>query len=314
MHIPRAPRLLPPTRNPSLLPIPHHLLYFEPTKPQRDLLPDGTNPDQSPGDPFVRRMWAGGSVLYNHASPLYMDNRRGVCAEYIRSVSVKGKSGSEKVFVGIERRLAYLSESEHSALANTDPSDESAIEKVEQAVRKRLWRDDSADFGDASVVETRNIVFLSARSESELATAKEALARGEKVPTKMLKPSHAASFFDTTVTPNEKLLFRFSALTFNAHAIHLDPAYCREVEGHRDLLFHGPMTFTFMVVLLQKAIADAGARERIAFVEYRNLAPLYCHEPIRFCGHKTAEGRYEVWAETPEGGVAVKGNVRTEKY
>jgi len=259
-------------------------------------------------------MWAGGSVLYNHASPLYMDNRRGVCAEYIRSVSVKGKSGSEKVFVGIERRLAYLSESEHSALANTDPSDESAIEKVEQAVRKRLWRDDSADFGDASVVETRNIVFLSARSESELATAKEALARGEKVPTKMLKPSHAASFFDTTVTPNEKLLFRFSALTFNAHAIHLDPAYCREVEGHRDLLFHGPMTFTFMVVLLQKAIADAGARERIAFVEYRNLAPLYCHEPIRFCGHKTAEGRYEVWAETPEGGVAVKGNVRTEKY
>lgn len=259
-------------------------------------------------------MWAGGSVLYNHASPLYMDNRRGVCAEYIRSVSVKGKPGEEKVFVGIERRLAYLSDSEHSALATTAPDDEAAIEKVEDAIRTRLWRDDSADFGDASIIETRNIVFMYARSEAEVARVREAIAKGEKLPGKILKPSQPASFFDTTITPNEKLLFRFSALTFNAHAIHLDPSYCREVEGHRDLLFHGPMSFTFMVVLLQKAIAEAGAKERIASVEYRNLAPLYCHEPIRFCGHKTAEGRYEVWVETPEGGVAVKGNVRTEKY
>jgi len=257
-------------------------------------------------------MWAGGSVLYNHAQPFYMDNRRGVCAEYIRSVTPKGAPGSEKVFVGIERRLAYVSDAEHAALAAA--STEAAIEDVEDAIRRRLWRDDSAEFGDASVVETRNIVFLPQRSEKELAVAKEALAKGEKVPSKMLKPTQKATFYDTTITPNEKLLFRFSALTFNAHGIHLDPSYCRDVEGHRDLLFHGPMSFTFLVVLLQKAMKDQGVKERVTFVEYRNLAPLYCHEPIRFCGHKSAEGRYEVWAETPEGGIAVKGNVRTEKY
>jgi len=258
-------------------------------------------------------MWAGGSVRYNHSNPLYMDNRRGVCAEFIRDVTVKGRSGEEKVFVGIERRLAYLSAAEHKSLATTDPADEASISTIEHRIRQRLWRDSDADFGESSIIERRNIVFLHERSAAELSAARDALKAGTKIPTKILKPQRSADFFAHTIVPDEKLLFRFSALTFNAHAIHLDPTYCREVEGHRDLLFHGPMSFTLMVVLLQQAIAKAGVSERIVFVEYRNLAPLYCHEPIRFCGHRDGEGRYEVWAETPEGGVAVKGSVRTEK-
>ncbi|KAK4981441.1 hypothetical protein LTR28_003112, partial [Elasticomyces elasticus] len=48
----KAPLLLPPQTDPKPLPLPHHLVYFEPTKPPSDLLPDGTNPDQSPGEPF----------------------------------------------------------------------------------------------------------------------------------------------------------------------------------------------------------------------------------------------------------------------
>ena len=42
--------------------------------------------------------------------------------------------------------------------------------------------------------------------------------------------------------PDTRLLFRFSALTFNAHRIHYDRAYASEVEGYPGLVVHGPLT------------------------------------------------------------------------
>ncbi|KAK1078607.1 hypothetical protein LTR48_008405, partial [Friedmanniomyces endolithicus] len=124
------PAVLPLTNPPSPLPIPHHLIYFEPTKPASAMLPDGTNPDQSPGGLFVRRMWAGGHVQYNHASPLTLDAGRGVCAEFIRSVTVKGQAGAEKIFVRIERRLARATaeESEMLGLAQGDAEEKATLE------------------------------------------------------------------------------------------------------------------------------------------------------------------------------------------
>lgn len=38
-----------------------------------------------------------------------------------------------------------------------------------------------------------------------------------------------------------EMLFRFSALTCNAHRIHYDEAYATEVEGHAGLVVHGPL-------------------------------------------------------------------------
>nr|POF06888.1 mesaconyl-c(4)-coa hydratase [Quercus suber] len=290
---------LPDTNPPTLLPlpgqqlpIPHHMIYFEPTKRANQMLADGTNPDQSPGEPFVRRMWAGGRVLYNHSNPLVLDAGRGVCAEFIRSVTTKGKEGEEKLFVSIERRLAKVSAEELDGLASAT-QDETARETLEHRVRQRLWRDQEEDFGPCSVVETRNIVFMRARSK-EQAAAEIAKAKG-----KILKPQHTPDATHT-ILPDAKLLFRFSALTFNAHAIHLDPQYAREVEQHRDLLFHGPLSFVFLVTVLQQQLTKQGD-EVIKAVEYRNIAPLYCNEPVTFCKAKTGEGKYEIWAQTPEG-------------
>lgn len=282
------------------------------------LLADGTNPDQSPGEPFVRRMWAGGTVHYNTANPLLMNGARGVCAEFIRNVAIKGQPGDEKVFVGIERRIAYLDPADHEALALLQQSgrhktSDTEINTIEHRIRQRVWRDKDSDFGPCSVVETRNIVFMRERTPEQLKAAAAAAQDKAAVPAKMLKPQHEADFFTHTIVPDEKLLFRFSALTFNAHAIHLDPGYCRNVEGHRDLLFHGPLSFVFLMEMLQHTIAREGGGESVTRVEYRNLAPLYCHEPIKLCGRRDGEGRYEIWAETPEGGIAVKGSVRTEK-
>lgn len=304
--LPPAPNFPSPVPAPSkTLPIPHHLIYHEPTKPSSVMLADGTNPDQSPGEPFVRRMWAGGRVLYNHSSPFILDGSRGVCAEFIRSVSVKGKPGEEKIFVRIERRQARATADEVERCGPVAEGDAQAREDLEHRVRQRLWRDSEEDFGPCSILEARNIVFMRSRTPSEAA------AETEKSKRKILKPTHKPDWTHT-ITPNPKLLFRFSALTFNAHAIHLDPAYCREVEGHRDLLFHGPLSYVFMVTLLQQQLAGQGGGEVVRDVEYRNLAPLYCNEPVTFCGTRTGERKWEVWTQTPEGGVAVKGTVGTE--
>lgn len=297
--------MLPPADKADVLPIPHHLLYFEPSLPPHDLLPDGTNPAHSPGAPFHRRMWAGGSVHYSSSNPLRLDGRRAVCVEGIRSAVAKGRPGEEKIFVGIERRIGYAHDDEVRALAAVDPSDDAAVSAIEDSVRKRMWRDRDDDPGDAAVLERRNIVFLRDQ-EQKSSTPADASSSS---PPKILKPNKEPSLFSHTFVPNAQLLFRFSALTFNAHAIHLDPHYCRTHEGHRDLLFHGPLSYTLMLTLLRQNLP---ASEHIGYVEYRNLAPVYCNEPVTVCGAGQAgAGKYDVWIEGPDGGVKVKGTVRT---
>lgn len=88
------------------LPEGHHLVYFPPQIRASGLLPDGTDPFQSPGAPFVRRMWAGGSVDFGSNLPL--DSSPALCVESIDAVSVKGRPGEEKIFVDVLRR--YMDE------------------------------------------------------------------------------------------------------------------------------------------------------------------------------------------------------------
>jgi 3-methylfumaryl-CoA hydratase len=45
------------------------------------------------------------------------------------------------------------------------------------------------------------------------------------------------------------LLFRYSALTFNAHRIHYDFPYATEVEHYTDLVIHGPLQATLLLNL-----------------------------------------------------------------
>jgi hydroxyacyl-ACP dehydratase HTD2-like protein with hotdog domain len=102
-------------------------------------------------------------------------------------------------------------------------------------------------------------------------------------------------------------LFRFSALTFNAHAIHLDPQYCREVEGYRNLLVHGPLTLILMLSVLRSRLKHG---EKIKTFDYKNLAPLYAGEELKVCvrNDRVKGNKYDVWIEAQGGGYAVRGS------
>lgn len=287
--------MMPGVTDGALLPIPHHLVYFEPTLSGNHLLEDGTNPQHNPGAPFVRRMWAGGNIHYSTTNPIRLDGSRAVCVDGIRSVTIKGLEDEEKVFVGIERRMGHLTPSETRAIASVDRSSESAVKEIEDSIRERFWRDDENDPGECGVLERRNIVFLQ-RSDAPPS------------PPKILKPTKEASLFRHTIVPNQHLLFRFSALTFNAHAIHLDRQFTRDKEGHRNLLFHGPMGYAILLTMLRDTLKRG---QQITFVDYRNLAPLYCDEEVTFCAAQSDAGKFDVWIEGPDGGVKMKGTVKT---
>ncbi|PQE16669.1 prephenate dehydratase protein [Rutstroemia sp. NJR-2017a BBW] len=297
----------------SRLPQSHHIVYFNPEVPSNELFPDGTDALHSPGPPFMRRMWAGGSIAFNKFENRQLHlNTRAVCIERIVDVTVKGGQGDEKIFVNIERRIGPVG-NENSTLR-----DDSAID---QQLLSRYRADDADYIGQAALVESRIIVFM---REKDIPTAKKDQMKPSKVIKRKLscsnnrpftnyyllpKAIHKPDFFVRFV-PTPSLLFRFSALTFNAHAIHLDPQYCREIEGHRNLLVHGPLSLVVMLTVLTSQLPKGVIIKQF---DYRNLAPLYVNEELRVCmvcvGRKTDnEHKYEVWIEGEEGGYAVKGS------
>ena len=78
------------------------------------------------------------------------------------------------------------------------------------------------------------------------------------------------------VTPDPRLLFRYSALTFNTHRIHYDAPYARDVERYRGLVVHGPLTAS---LLLQLA-ADIYGENALSTFTFRGLSPAIAGEPL----------------------------------
>ena len=82
-----------------------------------------------------------------------------------------------------------------------------------------------------------------------------------------------------TITPTSTHLFRYSALTFNAHRIHYDRDYARDVEGYPGLAVHGPYIAT---LLLAHAMRRRPER-KVGGFSFRAQAPAFADEPLALC-------------------------------
>ena len=81
------------------------------------------------------------------------------------------------------------------------------------------------------------------------------------------------------------LLFRFSALTANAHRIHYDQPYATKVEGYPDLVVHGPLTAILLAELARRR------RDRpFHSASYRARAPHFANHPFWLTGTATDDG------------------------
>ena len=83
------------------------------------------------------------------------------------------------------------------------------------------------------------------------------------------KPEPAPREPALTLTVNEALLFRFSALTYNAHRIHYDHNWVRE-EGYSDLVVHGPLQALMMGELIRRCGAGLVGKQ----FAYRLVSPM----------------------------------------
>lgn len=87
------------------------------------------------------------------------------------------------------------------------------------------------------------------------------------------------------------LLFRYSAITYNAHRIHYDRDYARVVGGYPGLVVHGPLQATFLAELAGRHLTE----EAIDDFSFRATAPAF----------DTAD--FEAAARPGAGGVVLTG-------
>jgi len=104
------------------------------------------------------------------------------------------------------------------------------------------------------------------------------------------------------IVPDDVLLFRYSALTFNSHRIHYDRRYVTEVEGYPGLVVHGPLLATLLVDLLRRQHPDASLRR----FEFRAMAPLFDVAPFDVCGRPEGNGQVSLWAQGLDGALAMR--------
>lgn len=133
-------------------------------------------------------------------------------------------------------------------------------------VRHTLAVDD-----ELRVVEEQDLLYLPPRDGGASATS--ALTAS---PT----PGRDSVAGSLTLVTDPVMLFRFSALTENAHRIHYDRTYAREVEGHRDLLVHGPLSALLLLELPRRRISG----RTVARFRWRARRPAYVGQPLEVTG------------------------------
>ena len=77
--------------------------------------------------------------------------------------------------------------------------------------------------------------------------------------------------------PDIRLLYRYSALTYNGHRIHYDRDFCRDEEGYPGLVVHGPLLATH----LARAAAAQAKDVTLSAFRFRALAPVFEGVPFR---------------------------------
>ncbi|MGW4385178.1 hypothetical protein [Streptomyces sp. NPDC004685] len=137
-------------------------------------------------------------------------------------------------------------------------------------------RHDIAQEGETRLTEEQDLVYRI--GENERRSGGFGLDLGEAEP--------ADSDWQLIQRLSPTLLFRYSALTANAHRIHYDEPYVRDVEGYPGLVVHGPLLVQLMLELARR---EAPERE-IHTLSYRLRKPVFAGEQVCALGDVADDG------------------------
>lgn len=260
------------------LPAGYHLAYFTPAQLPGILGRDGTDASFNPEQPFTRRMWAGGSVHWPGAQLKHYLTVGDTATEVTKVLSCEAKT---------------IKKTGESML----------VVGVEKEFR------DSKD--NLCVLDKRNWVFRKALDPSKPAKIPEKPAELSQTQLdEQAKGMVVREFNRDTVQ-----LFRMSALTFNAHRIHYDLPWARDVEGHRNAVVHGPLNQISLLdfwrdeMVRQGAVQEGPVYPKELF--YRATSPVYAGEGYRILLPQSLPSMSEAEAQvvSNDGTVCMKATV-----
>ena len=152
-----------------------------------------------------------------------------------------------------------------------------------------LVRHEIANASGVAIIEEHDIVYR------DLPTPRDAAPAG--------RPAPDDPPWRERIVPDDVLLFRYSALTFNGHRIHYDRRYVTEVEGYPGLVVHGPLLATLLLELYHR-----NATAPVASFRFRAIRPVFDVAPFEVCGGAGETGA-TLWVSDAAGFVAMEAEI-----
>jgi hydroxyacyl-ACP dehydratase HTD2-like protein with hotdog domain len=142
------------------------------------------------------------------------------------------------------------------------------------------------------------------RGPSETASPAAGGSAGPREPSETVGPAP----WQIQIVPDPVLLFRFSALTYNAHRIHYDADYATGVEGHPSLVVHGPL----LALLCFELPRRHAPRQRVTQLSFRAWSPVYVGQRCTVTGGPRDDGSAGCAMQVagPDGAVALTAEGR----
>jgi 3-methylfumaryl-CoA hydratase len=134
-------------------------------------------------------------------------------------------------------------------------------------------------------------------TEEQDVVYREAVEAGATETPKQAPPVEDKPDWSRPIELDTVLLFRYSALTFNAHRIHYDLPYTRDHEGYPALVMNGGLTALLLVETARPHLPRA-----IAGYAARAIRPLFVGQRVTFNGRRDGNTA-ALWASGPDGGL-----------
>ena len=134
--------------------------------------------------------------------------------------------------------------------------------------------------GTLCLSETQTIVYRDPPSEGEAPRT---------------KPAPDAAAWSQKVTTPPTRLFRYSAVTFNAHQIHYDHPYTTGKEDYPNIIVQGQ----FIATMLMEAFQKANSNSTPSRFSFRAMKPIFANEVFQAEG-KQGEDFVDLWAKGNE--------------
>jgi 3-methylfumaryl-CoA hydratase len=145
--------------------------------------------------------------------------------------------------------------------------------------------------GKLAFVKVHNLIVAS-NGETAIEEEQDIVYRGTQSAARVSGETSGLPSWDweRSVIADTIMLFRYSAVTYNAHRIHYDFPYATIEEGYRDLVVHGTLLATLMVEELKRERPKAELRH----FRFAGKQPVFAMETFQVAGKVDPKGAAEL--------------------